>query len=92
MNPAFPGIIANTMNLQRHPRISIDPKVCHGKPVITGTGVIVSQILATLASGETRERLLEDYPSLSHDDVYAALVFASNLSQFEAVSIHATTW
>jgi len=68
------------MNLQKHPKISIDPKVCHGKPVIAGTRVIVSQLLAALANGETREGLLEDYPSLSPDDINAALAFASDLS------------
>lgn len=79
------------MNLQRHPRISIDPGVCHGQPVIAGTRVIVSQVLAALAAGETPERLMEDYPSLRRDDVSAALAFASALSKFEDVSAAETT-
>jgi uncharacterized protein (DUF433 family) len=79
------------MTFQKHPRISIDPKVCHGQPLIAGARIIVSQLLAALAAGETRERLLEDYPSLSADDVKAALAFASDLSKFEAVSTVETT-
>jgi uncharacterized protein (DUF433 family) len=74
------------MNLEQHPRIAIDPLVCHGKPVISGTRIIVSQLLAALANGQTREELLEDYPSLKAGDINAALAFASDLSRFETVA------
>jgi len=72
--------------MTNHPRIAIDPSVCHGQPVIAGTRIIVSQLLAAMASGETPQRLLEDYPSLSPADIRAALAFASDLSKFEAVA------
>ncbi|MDP8245884.1 MAG: DUF433 domain-containing protein [Candidatus Hinthialibacter antarcticus] len=73
------------MNLVQHPNISIDPNVCHGKPVIAGTRIIVSQLLDALASGASQEELLEDYPSLKKEDITAALSFASDLTNFHEV-------
>ena len=64
-------------------RISINPQICHGKPVISGTRVLVSNILGALAGGDTFEEILEDYPSISREDILAALQFASELSNFE---------
>ena len=64
-------------------RISIDPKVCHGKPVIKGTRVLVSTLLGALAGGDSIEMLLEDYPNITREDVMAALEFASELSNFQ---------
>ncbi len=75
------------MNLIQHPRISIDPNVCHGKPVISGTRIIVSQILDALASGAEKKELLEDYPSLQPEDINAALAFAGDLSEFQEVLV-----
>jgi len=65
-------------------RIIIDPNICHGKPVIKGTRVLVSNILGALASGETFEQIIEDYPSITKDDILATLSFGSNLSNFES--------
>jgi uncharacterized protein (DUF433 family) len=79
------------MNLNRHPRIAVNPTVCHGQPVIAGTRIIVSQLLGALAEGQTREELLEDYPSLKSEDINAALAFASDLSRFETVELAGTT-
>jgi uncharacterized protein (DUF433 family) len=64
-------------------RIQIDPQVCHGKPVIRGTRVLVSTILGALAGGDSIEEVLEDYPNITRDDVRAALEFAGELSRFE---------
>ena len=55
--------------------IEINPLICHGNPVIRGTRVPVSQILGALAGGDSIDMVLEDYPSLSSEDVYAALRF-----------------
>ena len=68
-----------------HERIVLDPLVCHGKPVIKGTRVLVSTILGALAGGDTFEMILDDYPSILREDIVAALAFASELSQFEDV-------
>ena len=52
-------------------RISIDPEVCHGEACIKGTRIPVYQIVRMLANGDTIEELLEEYPSLEHDDILA---------------------
>ena len=66
-------------------RIELNPLVCHGKPVIKGTRVMVSTILGALAAGDTMTMILEDYPNIEREDIMAALSFASELSQFEDV-------
>ena len=68
-----------------HDRIELNPMVCHGKPVIKGTRVMVSTILGALAARDTAEMILEDYPDLQPEDIAAALAFASDLSQFEEI-------
>lgn len=64
-------------------RITIDPRICHGHPVVRGTRVTVSQLLGSLASGDSAEDILEDYPSISPADLKAVLSFASGLANFE---------
>jgi uncharacterized protein (DUF433 family) len=54
-------------------RIQIDPAICHGKPVIRGTRVLVSTLLGALSGGDSIEAVLEDYPSVTREDVSAAL-------------------
>lgn len=54
--------------------------MCHGKPVIRGTRVLVSTILGALSGGDSVETVLEDYPSITAEDISAALEFASQLS------------
>ena len=54
-------------------RIQIEPRICHGKPVIRGTRVLVSTILGALSGGDSMEVVLEDYPGISKEDVAAAL-------------------
>jgi len=63
-----------------NPRLQINPTVCHGKPVIRGTRVLVSTILGALSGGDSIETVLEDYPSITAEDISAALEFASRLS------------
>ncbi len=64
-------------------RISIDPAICHGKPVITGTRVLVSTLLGALAGGDSIETVLEDYPTVTREDIAAALEFAKELSEYQ---------
>lgn len=66
-----------------NPRIQIDPKICHGKPVIRGTRVLVSTILGALSGGDTAETVLQDYPGITRDDIAAALEFAGRLSDYQ---------
>ena len=66
-----------------HDRIEINPKICHGKPVIKGTRVMVANILGALSGGDAIEAVLEDYPNITREDVLAALAFGGELSRFE---------
>lgn len=66
-------------------RIELNPLICHGKPIIKGTRIMVSTILGALAGGDSIEMILEDYPNLKHEDIRAALTFASELTQFEEI-------
>ena len=59
-------------------RIEINPEVCHGKPVVRGTRVLVSQILGALSGGDSIEDVLADYPSISSEDLSAIFAFATS--------------
>lgn len=59
--------------------IEITPTVCHGKPVIRGTRVLVSTILGALSGGDDIDVVLEDYPGVTREDILAALEFASRM-------------
>jgi len=61
-------------------RITVDPKVCGGKPTIRGLRFPVSRLLGLLASGETRESILKAYPYLEPDDIQEALTYAACLA------------
>ena len=58
-------------------RIVIDPEVVHGRPVIRGTRMRVSDVLALLAAGADEAEILEDYPYLSGEDITACLEYAA---------------
>lgn len=63
-------------------RITIDPDICHGKPTIRGSRLLVTTILELLASGMTWEEILADYPNLESDDIKACLDYAVQLAHF----------
>lgn len=73
------------MNYQK--RITINPKVMVGKPVVAGTRITVEQILALLSQGVTAEQLASDkyYPQLTKVDVYAAAAYAKERIEGERV-------
>jgi uncharacterized protein (DUF433 family) len=60
-----------------HERISIDPKVMVGKPVIKGTRIPVELIVRMLAQGISESDILREYPRLKLDDIRAALAYAA---------------
>ena len=62
-------------------RISVDPLVCHGKACIKGTRIMVSVVLDNLAAGVSPEEILRSYPSLSPQDVQAAIAYAAELAR-----------
>lgn len=60
-------------------RISISPDICNGRPIITGTRITVQTILEFLGAGDSIEDVLEEYPGLTVEDIYACLQYASKL-------------
>jgi len=63
--------------------ITVDPKVCHGKPVFKGTRVLVADVLDMLANGMSIEEILEEYPQLNEEMVREALALAAELLRRE---------
>ena len=57
--------------------IERNPEICGGAPVIRGTRVTLRTVLASLAEGASVPEILEDYPSLTEDDVRAVIAFAA---------------
>ncbi len=60
-------------------RITVDPAVMVGKPIIRGMRITVEQIICALAGGVSEADLLEDYPELEPDDLRAALAYAAQV-------------
>ncbi len=57
-------------------RITVNPQIFGGKPIIRGRRLVVKHILGMLAAGDTIETLLEGYPWLEREDIQACLVYA----------------
>ena len=68
-------------------RISVDPQICHGKACIQGTRVMVSVILDNLAAGIGRDEILASYPSLTPEDLDAAIAYAAELARERVVPL-----
>ena len=64
-------------------RITADPAIMAGAPTIRGARITVSAVLGQLSTGSSVDELLADYPSLSRDDVLAALAFAAVSMPYE---------
>ncbi len=62
-----------------HDRISINPKICHGKACIKGTRVMVSVVLDNLAAGMSAEEIVASYPTLQLADIPAAIAYAADI-------------
>jgi len=66
-------------------RITVNPKIMAGKPIIKGTRIPVEQVLRLLAQNITPEQILKDYPHLTKDDIMAALLYAAKITGKEEV-------
>ena len=66
-------------------RITIDPDIAHGKPVIRGLRYPVEMLLELLSSGMTNDEILADYPDLEREDLLAALAYATLLVQTKRI-------
>jgi uncharacterized protein (DUF433 family) len=60
-------------------RIEVNPEICHGKPVIRGTRIMVRNILGAFAAGESMNDILKSYPEFTAEDIAAALAYAIEL-------------
>jgi len=62
-------------------RITVDPRICHGKPCIRGLRYPVEFLLELLSGDMTAEQILADYPDLEADDLKAACAFGARVSR-----------
>jgi uncharacterized protein (DUF433 family) len=69
--------------MTEHPRIVLDPAICHGKPVIRGSRVPVTLVVGSLAAGMTFEEVEHEY-DLSADEIRAALKFVGEIAEQES--------
>ena len=66
-------------------RITVDPKIFGGKPIVRGRRLAVEHVLGMLAAGDSPETILEGYPWLVMEDVMACLVYARRLVGHERI-------
>ena len=71
-------------------RITIDPAILVGKPVVKGTRLAVEFIVELLANGWTEQQISENYPGITHDDIAACLHYATDMLKSERVYLTAT--
>ena len=65
------------MNFPEFERITIDPRVMGGKPCIRGIRITVGTITGLLSAGESIDNVLDLYPDLERDDIFAALAYVT---------------
>ena len=68
-------------------RVSIDPNICFGKPCIKGHRIWVSLILDLLASGMAIPEILDEYPGLEADDIYACIAYGAEMARERYVDV-----
>ena len=73
------------MEWQEH--VTVDPTICHGKACIRGTRVLVSAILDNIAAGETKETILESYPTITVEAINAAIAYAADLARERVIAL-----
>lgn len=66
-------------------RITLNPKVCSGKPTVRNMRFTVAQILELLAAGMSHHEILEDYPYIEEEDILACLLFAAKMANAQSV-------
>jgi len=71
--------------------ITVNPGVCHGKPIVRGTRIMVSNILSLLAGGYTITQILDYYPELSQEAIKGALEYAIQVVGEEEVVLRETS-
>ncbi len=72
-------------------RISVNPAIFGGKPIVRGRRLAVEHVLGMLAHGDTPEAILAGYPWLEREDIQACLEYARRLVAHERVELHPVT-
>jgi uncharacterized protein (DUF433 family) len=80
------------MPLNYQDRIARDPGVVGGEAVIKGTRVTLRSVLASLAEGATTAEILEDFPTLTDEDVRAVIAFAAASAQEDLPAAGTQSW
>ena len=73
------------MQLSGHSLINVDPEICGGRPVVSGTRVRVSDVLEMLAGGASEAEVIADYPYITRDAVRACLAYAAGVADHPIV-------
>lgn len=68
-------------------RITVDPKVCHGKACVKGTRIMASVILDNLAAVISQDEILKSYPSINPEDIQSAIAYAAEPARERVVSL-----
>ena len=71
--------------MAEHPRITLNPDVLAGKPVIRGTRLSVEFIIGLMADGWVEADILQSYPGVTHEDIIACLAYARDMLGSEKV-------
>jgi uncharacterized protein (DUF433 family) len=71
--------------MAEHPRITLDPDILTGKPVVRGTRLAVEFLIGLLADGWTEAEITANYPGVTHEDVLACLAYAREILSSEKV-------
>lgn len=66
-------------------RITVDPKIFGGKPIVRGRRLAVEHVLGMLAAGDSMETILEGYPWLEREDILACLAYARRVVGHERI-------
>lgn len=74
-------IVERKEGSRMYERISIDSRICHGQACVKGTRIPVHQIVRMLANGDTMDDLLQEYPSLSREDILACMDYSAALAE-----------
>ena len=73
------------MQLHGFPKITIDPAICGGRPIVSGTRMRVTDILEMLGDGATEAEIVSDFPYVSGADIRACLNYAASLADHPIV-------
>ena len=67
-------------------RITIHPEICHGKPTIRNTRMMVESVLEYLAAGDGFDYILTAFPDLEKEDILACIAYANQIIKFKDIS------